>query len=634
MTLRGAELGRHFTLLVFGGLAVIVALVYAPALNAYFISDDFQYLSYLFNNSPALLNWDKLDFWFIGGMDGYLYFRPAGHALVLLDYILWYLSPFGYHLTNVLLHLGASFLVYLLTVRLLQQRAAAAFTAALFAVLSVHAEAVSWVAARYDVLAGLYSFASVLFLVLYAQKGKPFYYVISLGASAMALASKETAIVLPAVLLLYDALYNLKQVGDAPRLLVRHVPYWTLLFARLYYFGHGYKGFQIVPEGIGYWVDLNLNSLLNPLQFDMTPEIRWLVLGAALLLLVMTRFRRSVVLALLWIAVTSVATITSGPSNRSFYIPSFGLTFLLGSLVAAWTANPERVRRWAWVGACVALLFGYGLALYQRNQVYYRAGEIAQAIPAQVIAAHPTLPADARLVFTGVPEFTPEGVLVYLSGFPGLLRTAYPGQNLQVYKLSKFPIWLDNLDRTFFFQVDHRRVVERTDLIDELRQLNACSGFSLPAVRWDWNTDEPGWEAWNDLSDLLVREAELTTRAVGSEPYMGSPPVDIPSLALGSVEIVMRVRADNPQPGAALYWRAAGQGDFSPGLSIAFPVTADGALHTYALDLAGSGQLFMGDRIVQFRLDPANGPAEIGIKSIQVTTHCSTVQGGHCACGQ
>lgn len=58
--------------------------------------------------------------WFIGGVDGYLYFRPAGHALMFLDYVVWGLNPFGYHLTNILLHIVASLEVFVLSWQLIR----------------------------------------------------------------------------------------------------------------------------------------------------------------------------------------------------------------------------------------------------------------------------------------------------------------------------------------------------------------------------------------------------------------------------------------------------------------------------------------------------------------------------------
>jgi len=69
-------------------LGVGISSFYSPAWSAYFISDDFQYLSYLVFNIQSLLKGEKWDFWLIGGIDGYLYFRPLCHALMFLDFLI------------------------------------------------------------------------------------------------------------------------------------------------------------------------------------------------------------------------------------------------------------------------------------------------------------------------------------------------------------------------------------------------------------------------------------------------------------------------------------------------------------------------------------------------------------------
>ena len=115
---------------------------------------------------------------------------------------------------------------------------------------------------------------------------------------------------------------------------------------------------------------------------------------------------------------------------------------------------------------------------------------------------------------------------------------------------------------------------------------------------------------------------------------MASPLIDIPAIEIGDVEITMRVRASQPELQSTVYWLATDQTDFSPGLKQALPILADGKFHTYLVDISKTGQLSIGDHILRLRLDPVNAPAEIAIQSIRVFTHCSSVQGVNCTCGQ
>jgi hypothetical protein len=170
------------------------------------------------------------------------------------------------------------------------------------------------------------------------------------------------------------------------------------------------------------------------------------------------------------------------------------------------------------------------------------------------------------------------------------------------------------LERTFFFEVDRRRVNERTDLREILRARQQCESFSPPVIVWDFAEGVHGWEAWNDLERFEIRDGALTTRALGNDPFMASPEFVIPALALGDIEIEVRVRAAQSNVHARVFWLATDQPDFQPGLSASFAARADG------------------DHITRLRFDPADVPGEIAIKTIRVFAHCSTDARDRCAC--
>ena len=115
---------------------------------------------------------------------------------------------------------------------------------------------------------------------------------------------------------------------------------------------------------------------------------------------------------------------------------------------------------------------------------------------------------------------------------------------------------------------------------------------------------------------------------------MGSPAMDIPAIAIGDIEITMRVNAAQPTFQGQVYWLASGQQDFSPALKRSFTGQADGEFHTYRVDIAQSDMLLLGDHITRLRLDPVDAPAEIAIKSIQVDVHCASAGTGPCVCGR
>jgi hypothetical protein len=126
-----------------------------------------------------------------------------------IDYQIWGRDPFGYHLTNLLLHVANTLLVLILVRKTLRGRFAHATTAALltaviFGVHPLHVESVAWATERKDVL---FVFFYLLGLVSYfrwldGRKGVD--YGICFGLFVASVLSKSTAVTFPAVLLLID----------------------------------------------------------------------------------------------------------------------------------------------------------------------------------------------------------------------------------------------------------------------------------------------------------------------------------------------------------------------------------------------------------------------------------------------
>ena len=123
----------------------------------------------------------------------------------MLDYQLYGLRPWGYHLTNVLLHSATVIALFLVLRRMTGHVWPSALVAALFAVHPLRAESVAWVTERKDVLSGLFFMLAIGAYVGYA--GRPFS-LVRYGAVlllfALGLMAKPMVVTLPFVLLLLD----------------------------------------------------------------------------------------------------------------------------------------------------------------------------------------------------------------------------------------------------------------------------------------------------------------------------------------------------------------------------------------------------------------------------------------------
>jgi hypothetical protein len=185
------------------------------------------------------------------------YHRPLALASIWLDARLARALPWSFHLTNVALHALASLLVLLLLRALLPPGGGALFGALLFAVHPAHVESVAFVSARTDLWAGCLVLASTL-LWLRERRGPPGGAWLTRALSTLALAlaglAKETALLLPAVLLLWGRLLPEEEGGERPGRrggALAWIPLWAgalivvLLLRRLS--GVGWAGGGLLP---------------------------------------------------------------------------------------------------------------------------------------------------------------------------------------------------------------------------------------------------------------------------------------------------------------------------------------------------------------------------------------------------
>lgn len=149
--------------------------------------------------------------WAGGGLENHLY-RPLTTATYAVNYAFTGLSPWSYHLVNVLLHGVVSALVLLLGFRLGLPAEAAGIAALLFAVHPIHVEAVANVVGRKELLAGIFLLALVLAHRRAWQRGG-LAMLWPLLAFAAAMLSKEVGVVGIGLVAMLDFLFS----GQRPR---------------------------------------------------------------------------------------------------------------------------------------------------------------------------------------------------------------------------------------------------------------------------------------------------------------------------------------------------------------------------------------------------------------------------------
>lgn len=117
----------------------------------------------------------------------------------------WNAQGGGFHLTNVVLHLGNTLLLFLILDRLTGLMWRSAAVAALFALHPLHVESVAWVAERKDVLSTFFGLLTVAaYAFVYAPRPSLLRYALVALLLAFGLLAKPMLVTLPFVLLLLD----------------------------------------------------------------------------------------------------------------------------------------------------------------------------------------------------------------------------------------------------------------------------------------------------------------------------------------------------------------------------------------------------------------------------------------------
>lgn len=189
-------------------LLAITALVYAPALGAGFVWDDFPLIvdNPLITGGSEAADHFRFEMWEPTPAPGILvgYYRPLFTLSLALDHALVGTNPALFHAVSLAWHLVAVGLLYRLARRLGASAAAAAVGAGVFALHPAQVETVAWVSARSDLLA-----ANALFgtLLLVGNSGPPrlAHIVAATGVALAGMLSKETAVTAPVALAMWTA---------------------------------------------------------------------------------------------------------------------------------------------------------------------------------------------------------------------------------------------------------------------------------------------------------------------------------------------------------------------------------------------------------------------------------------------
>ena len=288
------------------------------------------------------------------------FWHPLTWLSLMLDNQLYGLNAGGYHVTNLLLHILSTLLLFWLFNRMTGAIWKSAFVAALFALHPLHVETVVWITKRKDVLNTFFSMLTLCLYVYYAEKPAIKRYLLILLCFACALMSKPMAVTLPAVMLLLDY-WPLKRFERQKESLLswqfrEKAPLFILsfIFTMITILAQYNKHIKIVDHPLDSRLANAVVSFVLYLEKTFWPEGLaafypfpdslpvWQILGAAILILMITvaawtARKRSPYLLVgwLWYSITIIPVLDifrsalRGMSDNYMYLPSIGIFVML-----------------------------------------------------------------------------------------------------------------------------------------------------------------------------------------------------------------------------------------------------------------------------------------------------------------
>lgn len=381
----------------FGGAAIVLLTLaaHAPGLSGQFLEwDDTTHVT----QYPAIraLTLDNLRIMFTG-YTAKLYL-PLTWLSFAVDYQIWGREPFGYHFTNLLLHLANTVLVLTLVVRLLRDRVdhaqlIALITAAIFGLHPLRVESVAWVTERKDVLFAFFFLAALHAYLTWVVAGRRIAYWGCFVLFVAAVLSKSTAVTFPLVALLLDYFWKRRVAWPEkiPFFAVSAIIAGATVVAQASGSGETVASPEVIPLWarpglVGFCSVFYVGKFFWPFHlsalYPTFEEMEWRPIHSAMFILMFVGIlvavfvlrRRAPLLLPAWLfyLVTLSPTIGIVPvgahvvADRFSYLPLIGLALPLSVGIVAFAGKGRAVA----VAVVIAVLIGLGVLTAQRAAVW------------------------------------------------------------------------------------------------------------------------------------------------------------------------------------------------------------------------------------------------------------------------
>jgi len=407
-------------------LHLTAAILAAAAVTAYtwtfsfpFLADDYDHIPHAIHATPSYL----LSLFTHAAADRF--FRPLVFVLYAAQARIGGFNRDAWHALSLVLHSGVSLLVYVFARRRQLLHGPALAASLLFLLHGSRPEAVTWIAAQFDLWAALF----FLLALLMFEKGWP---VASLAPLLLALLSKESAYVYPLTLLLMLRVDRVP-VKRWPRLAGPSFLLTIAVFLYRWRLVGGIGGYRDIGTGRPYIFTFDLLRTLKALTarlaaalyfpINWSHPLEWWLIAALLaamaawaVLAVGKIDRRKLLFGLGFVLLAALPVHefllidANLEKSRVLYLPSVGFALIFAAALEA--ARPRMM-----MGAAVAILVFQMAALEHNLIIWSGVSRLAERTCASVAATQgPAIISD--------PANTVDGVYFLHTGFRGCIEAA------------------------------------------------------------------------------------------------------------------------------------------------------------------------------------------------------------------
>ena len=283
------------------------------------------------------------------------YYRPIALLSIIFDELISGQSYFIYHLSNLIIHLFTSILIFLILRNIGVSKIISLFSTLFFALSPIQINAVGWIAGRGDLLAAFFSASAFYIFIKFIKNDRTYLLIFITPLLFLAFLSKEVSLLVPFLFLIYyfthKKNYNLNKGSISVLLLLILVlgSYYllrglilTTVHLDKFSFTTYSKNILVLPETVSkFFIPAGIKALAGIDSFTSIAGTILLILLIILPLLIRSVNKVRYYFGLLWftlLLLPGMVIRTMGQDGFYYwdcrsYLPAIGLTLTISEIL-------------------------------------------------------------------------------------------------------------------------------------------------------------------------------------------------------------------------------------------------------------------------------------------------------------